>query len=102
MTGDIIFSRRKICVIVTPPGGMDAQILEAISEFRLGRPVMVFDSDYRERETDLLWPAVSATPEIIRKLRKDCGGLLFLAIGNEGESYLGYPQGKIFIPTPIL
>ena len=91
MTGDIIFSRRKICGIVTPPGGMDAQILEAISAFRSGRPVMVFDSDYRERETDLLWPAVSATPEIIRKLRKDCGGLLFLAIGNEVGELFGLP-----------
>ena len=87
----MIFSRPKICRIVTPPGGMDVRVAEAVAAFRSGRPVMVFDSDYRERETDLLWPAVSATPEIIRRLRKDCGGLLFLAIGNEVGELLDLP-----------
>ena len=67
------------------------QVGEAVAAFRSGRPVMVFDSDYREKETDLLWPAVSATPEIIRRLRKDCGGLLFLAIGNEVGDLFGLP-----------
>ena len=70
---------------------MDVQVGEAVAAFRSGRPVMVFDSDYREKETDLLWPAVSATPEIIRRLRKDCGGLLFLAIGNEVGDLFGLP-----------
>jgi len=31
----------------------------------------------------LLWPATAATPEVMRRLRQDCGGLLFLAIGDE-------------------
>ena len=43
------------------------------------------------RETDLLWPGSAATPEVIRKLRKDCGGLLFLAIGNEIGEMFGLP-----------
>ena len=64
------------------------QVGEAVAAFRSGRPVMVFDSDYREKETDLLWPAAKATPGIMRRLRKDCGGLLFLAIGDEiGEKF---------------
>lgn len=58
-------------------------IESAISAFAAGLPVMVFDSDFRECETDLLWPATAATPAIMRRLRKDCGGLLFLAIGDE-------------------
>ena len=56
---------------------------DAIRAFSQGKPVMVFDSDFREKETDLLWPATSATPAVMRRLRIDCGGLLFLAIGDE-------------------
>ena len=62
---------------------MGNSVAEAIEAFSLGNPVMIFDSDFRERETDLLWPAAKATPGIMRRLRKDCGGLLFLAIGDE-------------------
>ena len=64
---------------------------EAIEAFARGDPVMIFDSDFREKETDLLWPATAATPEIMRRLRKDCGGLLFLAIGNEVGEKFGLP-----------
>ncbi len=61
---------------------------DAILAFSKGNPVMVFDSDFREKETDLLWPATAATPAVMRRLRKDCGGLLFLAIGDEiGEIF---------------
>jgi 3,4-dihydroxy 2-butanone 4-phosphate synthase len=61
---------------------------DAIRAFSQGKPVMVFDSDFREKETDLLWPATAATPAVMRRLRIDCGGLLFLAIGNEiGEMF---------------
>lgn len=56
---------------------------DAIRAFSEGKPVMVFDSDFREKETDLLWPATAATPAVMRRLRMDCGGLLFLAIGDE-------------------
>ncbi len=56
---------------------------DAILAFSQGKPVMVFDSDFREKETDLLWPATAATPAVMRRLRIDCGGLLFLAIGDE-------------------
>ena len=64
---------------------------EAIEAFSQGKPVLVFDSDYRERETDLLWPATAATPEVMRQLRQDCGGLLFLAIGDDVGELFGLP-----------
>ena len=70
---------------------MSDPVSRAIAAFKLGNPVMIFDSDFREKETDLLWPATSATPEVIRRLRKDCGGLLFLAIGNEIGEMFGLP-----------
>lgn len=76
---------------MAPPADMDETVAMAVSEFKLGNPVMIFDSDFRERETDLLWPATSATPEIIRRLRVDCGGLLFLAIGDDIGEMFGLP-----------
>ncbi|HJO42731.1 MAG TPA: 3,4-dihydroxy-2-butanone-4-phosphate synthase [Candidatus Thalassarchaeaceae archaeon] len=64
---------------------------EAIAAFSRGEPVMVFDSAFREKETDLLWPATAATPAVMRQLRQDCGGLLFLAIGDEIGEMFGLP-----------
>ncbi|DAC49462.1 MAG TPA: 3,4-dihydroxy-2-butanone-4-phosphate synthase [Candidatus Thalassarchaeaceae archaeon] len=69
----------------------DSNLDAAIEAFRLGKPVLVFDSDFRERETDLLWPATAATPEVMRQLRQDCGGLLFLAIGHDVGELFGLP-----------
>ena len=67
------------------------EIAQAVAAFARGEPVMVFDSDFRERETDLLWPAAAATPAIMRRLRQDCGGLLFLAIGDDVGERFGLP-----------
>ena len=66
-------------------------IREAAEAFSKGNPVMVFDSDFRECETDLLWPAAAATPAVMRQLRQDCGGLLFLAIGDDVGEKFGLP-----------
>ncbi len=66
-------------------------IQEAAAAFSHGNPVMVFDSDFRECETDLLWPAAAATPAVMRQLRQDCGGLLFLAIGDDIGQQFGLP-----------
>ncbi|HJM18227.1 MAG TPA: 3,4-dihydroxy-2-butanone-4-phosphate synthase [Candidatus Thalassarchaeaceae archaeon] len=70
---------------------MDSGVGAAVAAFSRGDPVMVFDSAYREKETDLLWPAAAASPKVMRRLRKDCGGLLFLAIGNEIGEKFGLP-----------
>ena len=72
------------------PSGTDHVAL-AVDSFSRGDPVMVFDSSFRESETDLLWPAQYASPDVIRKLRQDCGGLLFLAIGEEIGSMFDLP-----------
>lgn len=64
---------------------------DAVAAFSQGLPICVFDAEWREGETDLLFPARSATPEAIRQLRKDCGGLLFLAIGHEVAELFGLP-----------
>ena len=70
---------------------MVSGVEQAVAAFAAGDPVMVFDSAFRERETDLLWPADAAMPEVMRTLRRDCGGLLFLAVGNEVGELFGLP-----------
>ena len=67
---------------------MDEHVEAAIHAFQNGMPVCLFDSEKREGETDLLFPAQHAKPATMRQLRMDCGGLLFLAIGHEiGELF---------------
>mmetsp|Transcript_10708 Transcript_10708/g.12921 ORF Transcript_10708/g.12921 Transcript_10708/m.12921 type:complete len:261 (-) Transcript_10708:85-867(-) len=67
------------------------EVRRCVEAFKEGKPVMVFDSAFRERETDLLWPAFAATPAVMRQLRKDCGGLLFLAVGHDVGKRFGLP-----------
>jgi 3,4-dihydroxy 2-butanone 4-phosphate synthase len=52
----------------------------AIAAFRAGDPVLVHDADDREGETDLLYPAAAATPEVVARVRTDAGGLPFVAV----------------------
>lgn len=87
----MILPDRKEWVRVRSPLYMASDIAAAVEAFSQGKPVMIFDSSFREQETDLLWPASAATPQIIRRLRKDCGGLLFLAIGDEIGELFGLP-----------
>ena len=70
---------------------MEDRVDAAISAFKQGLPVCLFDADYREGETDLLFSAQHTTPQTMRTLRKECGGLLFLAIGNEVGETFGLP-----------
>ena len=70
-----------------------SEIVEAaIAAFRQGNPVCLFDSDKREGETDLLFPAAFAQPATMRQLRQDCGGLLFWLLGT----MLAKPSGCHF------
>ncbi|MEK9650683.1 MAG: 3,4-dihydroxy-2-butanone-4-phosphate synthase [Poseidonia sp.] len=70
---------------------MEAHVKRAVEAFKQGLPVCLFDSEKREGETDLLFPASTASPATMRQLRKDCGGLLFLAIGDEVGECFGLP-----------
>ena len=70
---------------------MEPHVQRAVDAFRQGLPVCLFDSEKREGETDLLFPASTATPATMRQLRQDCGGLLFLAIGDEVGECFGLP-----------
>ena len=56
-----------------------------------GEPVLVFDARDREAETDIFILSERATPELIRLLRRDAGGLLCTAISAELRQRLGLP-----------
>jgi 3,4-dihydroxy 2-butanone 4-phosphate synthase len=55
----------------------------AIEGFRRGEPVLIHDSDDREAETDLVYPAADVTPEAVARLRNDAGGLVCVALAHD-------------------
>ncbi len=63
----------------------------ALAALRAGQFVLVYDSDDRERETDFLVPAKAVTPAHVRTMRKDGGGLVFLAVDHGIHERLGLP-----------
>ncbi len=54
----------------------------AIEAFRRGDPVLIHDSDDREAETDLVYPAADVTPGSVTRLRNDAGGLVCVALAH--------------------
>jgi 3,4-dihydroxy 2-butanone 4-phosphate synthase len=56
-----------------------------------GEPILLYDAPDREGETDLVILSEHATPELIRLLRHDAGGLLCTAISADLKDRLGLP-----------
>lgn len=63
----------------------------AHAALRRGEPVLLYDADGREEETDLVIASQFATPDAIRTLRMEAGGLLCTAIAPEHHQKLGLP-----------
>lgn len=63
----------------------------AISGLREGRFLLLHDSDSREDEVDMVVAAEKVTPEHIRAMRTDAGGLVCVALDNEIGRTLGIP-----------
>jgi 3,4-dihydroxy 2-butanone 4-phosphate synthase len=90
-------------------------IKKAISELRQGKFILIFDDDSRESETDLIMASEFITPDSIKIMRKDGGGLIFLMISKEIANKLklpflsdlyseiknNYPVLKALIPNDI-
>jgi 3,4-dihydroxy 2-butanone 4-phosphate synthase len=58
-------------------------INKAIKDLRNGKFVLIHDSEDREDETDFIISSEYVSPESIKIMRKDGGGLIFLMISNE-------------------
>ncbi|MFW5945314.1 MAG: 3,4-dihydroxy-2-butanone-4-phosphate synthase [Candidatus Natronoplasma sp.] len=66
--------------------------IECITErLEEGGFVMVYDADEREDEVDLVTPSEKITPQKIRTLRKDAGGLICVTVPPETWKKLKMP-----------
>lgn len=67
------------------------KIQQAINDLRNGKFILIYDDDKREGETDLVIASEHVTPNSIKTMRKDGGGLIFLMISNEIAQKLNLP-----------
>jgi len=68
-----------------------APLARAAAALAAGEPVLIFDAADREGETDLVVLSETATPELVRLLRRDAGGWICAAISDELRRRLGLP-----------
>ncbi|MFP3318521.1 MAG: 3,4-dihydroxy-2-butanone-4-phosphate synthase [Thermoplasmata archaeon] len=64
-------------------------MIEFKEKIRKGSPVLIFDGENREGETDIVIPSQFITYEHIRMMRKDGGGLICTTLTNETAEKLG-------------
>ena len=62
---------------------------EALSSLRRGDFILLHDGGKRENEVDMVVAAEFVTPEHIKRMRMDAGGLICMSINNELASNLG-------------
>ncbi|HUR26448.1 MAG TPA: 3,4-dihydroxy-2-butanone-4-phosphate synthase [Candidatus Thermoplasmatota archaeon] len=63
----------------------------ALAALRRGEPVLLYDADGREEETDMVIASEFATPQAIRRLREEAGGLLCTTVAPEHHRKLDLP-----------
>ncbi len=66
-------------------------IKDAIKAFKDGEIVLIFDNENRERETDMIIAAEHMTPEHMRTIRNEAGGLVCVPISSEVSDKLKLP-----------
>jgi 3,4-dihydroxy 2-butanone 4-phosphate synthase len=66
-------------------------INEALKALKNGEIVLVFDSDNRERETDMIVAGEFMTPQYMTQIRNDAGGLFCVPLSSENSDALGVP-----------
>lgn len=66
-------------------------LIDAILNLRQGRFVLIHDFSDRENETDMVIAAQHVTPDHIKIMRKDAGGLICVAIRYDIANKLGLP-----------
>ncbi|MDR2698938.1 MAG: 3,4-dihydroxy-2-butanone-4-phosphate synthase [Candidatus Methanoplasma sp.] len=63
----------------------------ALEDIRAGKIVLVYDFDERERETDMTIASEFITPDTLRRMRSDAGGLICTTTPNRIAKELGLP-----------
>ena len=64
---------------------MNPKLERALDDIRTGSFVFVYDAEGREEETDFFIQASRVTPDAVRQMRRDGGGLIFLMVQDERE-----------------
>ncbi len=64
---------------------------DALKSFRKGKPVLIYDFEDREGETDIAIPAICVKPKDVAMMRMDGGGLICVAIHPIAAKKLGLP-----------
>lgn len=67
------------------------RIAKALEELRNGRIVLLYDFDDRERETDMIVASEFITPEIVKTMRQDAGGLICTSVHTPDADVLRFP-----------
>jgi 3,4-dihydroxy 2-butanone 4-phosphate synthase len=70
---------------------MTLEITRALKDLREGKIVLVFDSENRERETDMVVASEKVTHETVRTMRKEAGGLICVTVHNDIRERIGTP-----------
>lgn len=70
---------------------MRRNIEAAIAALQRGQIVLVYDADGREEETDMALGSEFVTPEAIRTLRKEAGGLICATVPGAARRRIGLP-----------
>lgn len=70
---------------------MTPEFMKALNDLQEGKIVLVFDSDNRERETDMVVASEKVTPEIVRTMRKEAGGLICVTVHDDIRERIGTP-----------
>jgi 3,4-dihydroxy 2-butanone 4-phosphate synthase len=68
-----------------------SMIQDAIESLRNGHFILIYDNDSRESETDLVLASQFITPNAIKQMRKDGGGLIFLMVSSPAAKTLQLP-----------
>ncbi len=67
------------------------KVTDAIKALQTGNFILIYDADGREEETDLVIASEFVTPDSIRVLRKDGGGLICTTMDYQTRQKLGLP-----------
>ncbi len=70
---------------------MSGAVERALADLSRGRPVLVYDADGREGETDVILPSEFVTAGTIKTLRKDAGGFICATLPHMMAERLGLP-----------
>jgi 3,4-dihydroxy 2-butanone 4-phosphate synthase len=70
---------------------MKTTVEEALMDLRAGKIVLVFDSDDRERETDMVVASEFVTPKVVMQMRKEAGGLICTAAHDDIKEKFDLP-----------